>query len=69
MYHRSLFGRIAKQTARVTGHPAAFALALLSIMSWALTGSTFGYSDTWQLVINTSTTLVTFLMVFLIQHT
>jgi low affinity Fe/Cu permease len=69
MYHRSLFGRFAKQTARVTGHPAAFALALLSIVAWALTGPTFGYSDTWQLVINTSTTIVTFLMVFLIQNT
>jgi low affinity Fe/Cu permease len=69
MYHRSLFGRFAKQTARVTGHPAAFAIALLIIVVWALTGPTFGYSDTWQLVINTSTTIVTFLMVFLIQNT
>jgi low affinity Fe/Cu permease len=69
MYHRSLFGRFAKQIARLTGHPAAFAVALLSIMAWAVTGPTFGYSDTWQLVINTSTTIVTFLMVFLIQNT
>jgi low affinity Fe/Cu permease len=69
MYHHSLFGRFAKQTARMTGHPAAFAIAVLIILAWALTGPTFGYSDTWQLVINTSTTIVTFLMVFLIQHT
>lgn len=69
MYHRSLFGRFAKQTARVTGHPAAFAIAMLIIVAWALTGPTFSYSDTWQLVINTSTTIVTFLMVFLIQNT
>jgi low affinity Fe/Cu permease len=69
MYHHSLFGRFAKQTARVTGHPAAFAISVLIILAWALTGPTFGYSDTWQLVINTGTTIVTFLMVFLIQNT
>ncbi|WP_437340141.1 low affinity iron permease family protein [Bdellovibrio bacteriovorus] len=51
------------------GHPAAFGLALLSIVIWAFLGPMFGFSDTWQLIINTSTTIVTFLMVFLIQNT
>lgn len=69
MYHRSLFGRFAKWVARAMGHPLAFALAVLVILGWALTGPLFGFSDTWQLVINTSTTIVTFLMVFLIQNT
>ncbi len=53
----------------MTGHPAAFMLAVLLIMGWALTGPIFRFSDTWQLVINTGTTIVTFLMVFLIQNT
>ncbi|HVF99416.1 MAG TPA: low affinity iron permease family protein [Chloroflexia bacterium] len=69
MYHTSLFGRFAKLTARATGHPAAFAVALLTIVAWVVTGPIFGFSDTWQLVINTGTTIVTFLMVFLIQNT
>jgi low affinity Fe/Cu permease len=51
------------------GHPLAFLLAVLVIVGWAVTGPFFGFSDTWQLVINTSTTIVTFLMVFLIQNT
>ena len=51
------------------GHPWAFGAALLVIIAWAVTGPLFGYSDTWQLVINTGTTIVTFLMVFLIQNT
>jgi low affinity Fe/Cu permease len=51
------------------GHPAAFVLALGVILAWAVTGPIFGFSDTWQLVINTGTTIVTFLMVFLIQNT
>jgi low affinity Fe/Cu permease len=51
------------------GHPLAFVLAVLIIVGWALTGPSFGFSDTWQLVINTGTTIVTFLMVFLIQNT
>ena len=63
------FSRIAKQTSRATGHPAAFALALAVIVVWAVTGPIFGFSDTWQLVINTGTTIATFLMVFLIQNT
>jgi low affinity Fe/Cu permease len=69
MYHHSLFGRFAKGVARAMGHPLAFVLAVLVILGWALTGPFFGFSDTWQLVINTSTTIVTFLMVFLIQNT
>jgi low affinity Fe/Cu permease len=63
------FTRIAKWTCHMAGHPATFAIALLVILVWALTGPVFHYSDTWQLVINTGTTIVTFLMVFLIQNT
>jgi low affinity Fe/Cu permease len=65
----SRFTRFAKWTARVTGRPATFVVAFLIIVAWALTGPIFHFSDTWQLVINTSTTIVTFLMVFLIQNT
>ena len=65
----SRFTRFAKWTARATGRPAAFMLATLVIVVWVLTGPLFGFSDTWQLVINTGTTIVTFLMVFLIQNT
>ncbi len=65
----SLFTRFAKWTARATGRPAAFVLAATTIVVWAVTGPLFGFSDTWQLVINTGTTIVTFLMVFLIQNT
>lgn len=63
------FGRFAKQGARWTGRPAAFGIAVAVVLVWALTGPLFGFSDTWQLVINTGTTIITFLMVFLIQHT
>src|SRR5437867_10021448 len=66
---RSWFTRAAKWTARVTGRPAAFVGAVTVILTWAITGPLFGFSDTWQLVINTGTTIVTFLMVFLIQST
>jgi low affinity Fe/Cu permease len=66
---RSRFTRFAKWTARATGRPAAFLIASATIVVWALTGPLFGFSDTWQLVINTGTTIVTFLMVFLIQCT
>jgi low affinity Fe/Cu permease len=69
MYHRSFFGRFATGAARSMGHPLAFLLAVLIVVCWAGTGPLFGFSDTWQLVINTSTTIVTFLMVFLIQNT
>jgi len=58
----------AAKVARLSGHPAVFLLACLSIVIWGVTGPIFGYSDTWQLLINTSTTIVTFLMVFLIQN-
>src|ERR671923_2278362 len=69
MYHRSFFGRFATGAARAMGHPLAFLLAVLIIVVWAVTGPFFGFSDTWQLVINTGTTIVTFLVVFLIQNT
>jgi low affinity Fe/Cu permease len=65
----SLFNHIAKWTSRMSGHPLTFASALLLIVLWAILGPVFGFSDTWQLVINTGTTIVTFLMVFLIQNT
>jgi low affinity Fe/Cu permease len=68
-YLTTLFGRFAKQTSRAAGHPRSFVIALLTILTWAVLGPMFHYSDTWQLVINTSTTIVTFLMVFLIQNT
>jgi low affinity Fe/Cu permease len=63
------FSRFAKWTAWVSGRPTAFGAAVLVVAVWAVTGPIFGYSDTWQLVINTGTTIVTFLMVFLIQNT
>jgi len=67
--HFSRFGRFAKEVAHRSGQPWAFGAAVLVVLFWALTGPFFGYSDTWQLVINTGTTVVTFLMVFLIQNT
>jgi len=69
MYHPSFFSRFAKWAAYAMGHPVAFTAALAIILSWTLTGPMFHFSDTWQLVINTATTIVTFLMVFLIQNT
>jgi low affinity Fe/Cu permease len=68
-YSRSPFSRFAKWTAHATGHPIAFVIAAATIAVWLITGPLFGFSDTWQLVINTGTTIVTFLMVFLIQNT
>jgi low affinity Fe/Cu permease len=65
----AIFSWFAKHSAVAMGHPWAFTLALLAIVAWGGTGPAFHYSDTWQLVINTGTTIVTFLMVFLIQHT
>jgi low affinity Fe/Cu permease len=63
------FGHFARVTANITGKPVVFLIAVAVIIAWAVTGPIFGYSDTWQLVINTGTTIVTFLMVFLIQNT
>jgi low affinity Fe/Cu permease len=65
----SWFARFAHHVAVVTGRPNAFFLAVAAILIWGLTGPLFGYSDTWQLVINTATTIITFLMVFVIQNT
>jgi low affinity Fe/Cu permease len=65
----SLFTRFAKWTARAAGRPATFAIAAGIVVVWAATGPLFAFSNTWQLVINTGTTIVTFLMVFLIQNT
>jgi low affinity Fe/Cu permease len=66
--HKS-FSEFAQRTSHATGQPLAFLLAVAVVLVWALTGPLFHYSDTWQLVINTGTTIVTFLMVFLIQNT
>ena len=66
---RSWFTRLTKATAHVSGRPITFSVAVAAVVVWAATGPFFGFSDTWQLVINTSTTIVTFLMVFLIQST
>jgi low affinity Fe/Cu permease len=65
----SPFTRFAKRTSTLTGRPLTFILAVFIIVAWGATGPLFGFSDTWQLVINTSTTIITFLMVFLIQNT
>jgi low affinity Fe/Cu permease len=69
MSSTSLFSRFAKWAAFVSGSARAFTVAALAILVWAVSGPIFGFSDTWQLVINTATTIVTFLMVFLIQNT
>lgn len=62
------FGRVAQTTSHYAGRPLAFATALGIVLVWGISGPLFGFSDTWQLVINTGTTIVTFLMVFLIQN-
>lgn len=69
MLARSRFSRFAGATARLAGRPIAFAFAVIVILVWAITGPIFGFSNTWQLVINTGTTIITFLIVFLIQNT
>jgi len=69
MSANKVFQRFAEAVARWSGRPAAFVLAVLVVGAWALTGPMFHFGDTWQLVINTGTTIVTFLMVFLIQNT
>ena len=69
LHKNSWFTKFAAGTARLSGHPLTFAAAVLTIVVWGVSGPVFHFSDTWQLVINTSTTIVTFLMVFLIQNT
>src|SRR5262245_38293038 len=69
MKNANSFTRFANWTAGAAGRPLTFALACTVVIVWGATGPQFGYSDTWQLVINTGTTIVTFLMVFLIQNT
>jgi low affinity Fe/Cu permease len=66
---RSRFTRFAKATAHASGKPITFGLAVAIVLVWIISGPLFGFSDTWQLVINTGTTIITFLMVFLIQST
>ena len=63
------FTRFANHASQATGHPSAFVIAAVVVAVWAITGPLFKFSDTWQLVINTGTTIITFLMVFLIQNT
>lgn len=69
MKNNSIFKRFAKAASRTTGKPITFIMAVLVVAAWCVTGPIFNYSDTWQLVINTGTTIITFLMVFLIQNT
>ncbi|HET6265146.1 MAG TPA: low affinity iron permease family protein [Usitatibacter sp.] len=69
VHRQSFFTRFAKGTARLAGRPVTFAFVVVVVIAWALAGPFFGFSDTWQLAINTATTIVTFLMVFLIQAT
>jgi low affinity Fe/Cu permease len=64
----NLFSQLAVRVARIAGHYLAFSIAVAVLIVWLLTGPIFGFSDTWQLVINTSTSVITFLMVFLIQN-
>lgn len=69
MSKTSWYSRFAQEASHFTGHPYVFAIAVAVILIWVVTGPMFGFSDTWQLVINTGTTIITFLMVFLIQNT
>jgi low affinity Fe/Cu permease len=69
MKKTSWFTRFAKKAAQFTGRPATFGVAAGSILVWLISGPIFGFSETWQLVVNTITTIITFLMVFLIQNT
>jgi len=69
VHRQSFFTRFAKGTSRLAGRPVTFAVVVAIVIAWALAGPFFGFSDTWQLAINTATTIVTFLMVFLIQAT
>lgn len=69
MHNHAWYSRFAKVAAHFCGRPRVFVLAVAIIAVWVVTGPLFGFSDTWQLVINTGTTIITFLMVFLIQNT
>jgi low affinity Fe/Cu permease len=69
LHHQGRFARIAGAIAHAAGKPVTFLTATALVILWAVSGPLFGFSDTWQLVINTSTTIITFLMVFLIQNT
>src|SRR5215218_4342004 len=69
VHANEMFGRFARVAAHAAGKPVVFLIAVAVVVVWAATGPIFKYSDTWQLVINTGTTIVTFLMVFLIQNT
>ncbi|TAA19098.1 MULTISPECIES: low affinity iron permease family protein [Pseudoxanthomonas] len=69
MSMKTRFNNMAKKAAYAAGTPWAFGTAALAVVLWGFSGPIFGFNDTWQLVINTSTTIITFLMVFLIQHT
>lgn len=69
MQAKTWYGNFAKNTSRFSGRPIVFVIAAASILVWLITGPLFSFSDTWQLVINTATTIITFLMVFLIQNT
>jgi low affinity Fe/Cu permease len=69
VHSQEWFGRMARAAAHAMGKPVVFLAACATVILWAVTGPLFGFSDTWQLVINTGTTIVTFLMVFLIQNT
>ena len=68
MSQRSLFSRFSHAIAQMAGKPQAFVLALTLIVAWAITGPIFHFSETWQLVVNTATTIITFLMVFVLQN-
>lgn len=69
MADRSFFFRFAHRVSHAAGKPQVFALAVAVVILWAVSGPVFGFSETWQLIINTGTTIVTFLMVFLVQNT
>lgn len=69
MHNRNWYSKLAKAISHFCGRPIVFVFAVLIILIWIITGPLFGFSDTWQLVINTGTTIITFLMVFLIQNT
>jgi low affinity Fe/Cu permease len=69
MNYAMWYSRLAKSASRFCGRPRTFVLAIAVVGTWIITGPIFGFSDTWQLVINTGTTIITFLMVFLIQNT